>query len=291
MFGMMETLLSFIFRQIGTRSDRPSVLGGLHSKIGAIPYIPNFTVPIFGDGSLGDVTISGTVTLDPGSIYQYKNLTIPQGQVLIPHKAIVMVKETLTVSGLVSASGKGAGGGRNGAYNFDRNAGDGDNGNGFAGAGGGGGKYSSYTPGNGGSTTYKDGGLGGTAPGNGEGFLYAAGIWHLPDYIFNASGGGGGGGTAGSGDGGRGGAGGGAIVIVAKNILINSTGAIRAEGLDGGAGNNGSPGGGGGGGGLIYLLSTTLEQNGAISVSGGVGAPGTPAGGNGGNGCLIKVVV
>ena len=294
MFGMMEALLSFLRRQVGLRTDAASSTGSLHGKLewygeGIINdvantrkdlIIPHWVVPLLGDGSLGNKTISSNTTLNPKEIYQYNNLTVNAGRTLTAHGAVIMVRDTLTVSGLISASGMGAAGGSS------KSSSSGDNGKagyGFAGAGGGGGRFD-YNGGAGGSTTFKTGGAGGTSSSNkgeaGEGWSRPpAGLWSWPDYIINARGGGGGGCGGVSGDGG---AGGGALFILARNIIVNSGGAIRADGV------STDSRGGGGDGGLVYLLATeSFVQNGEITALGGT----ANSGGKGGNGCVIKVVL
>lgn len=102
-------------------------------------------------------------------------------------------------------------------------------------------------------------------------------------YDNSASAGGGGGGGRGigasesGGGGGGGGSSGGIIAIYAKNIIINSTGIIQANGGNGGNGGNGNTdgagggGGGGGNGGQIILVYNNLINTGAITVSAGTG--------------------
>jgi hypothetical protein len=295
---MMEALLSFLRRQVGLRTDAASSTGSLHGKLewygeGIINdvantrkdlIIPQWVVPLLGDGSLGNKTISSNTTLNPKEIYQYNNLTVNADTTLTAHGAVIMVRDTLTVSGLISASGMGAAGGSGSS------GGVGKAGYGFAGAGGGGSRFD-RDGGAGGSTTFKTGGAGGTSDSNkgkaGEGWSTRtpAGLWSWPDYIINAQGGGGGGGGGSggvNGASGNGGAGGGALFILARNIIVNSGGAIRADGV------STDFRGGGGGGGLVYLLATeSFVQNGEITALGGTADPG----GKGGNGCVIKVVL
>ena len=54
---------------------------------------------VYGDGSDGDVTISGTVTLT--SDRYYNNLTVPLGNVLLTNGYRVFVKNTATINGVV----------------------------------------------------------------------------------------------------------------------------------------------------------------------------------------------
>jgi len=107
------------------------------------------------------------------------------------------------------------------------------------------------------------------------------------------SGGNGGPGYAGiGGAGGNGGVGAGIVVICARNIVINSGGAITAEGEDGQPGGDANPdyqaggggGGGGGAGGFICLVYSTLVNNGTISANGGAGGSGGARGTGSGTG-------
>ena len=301
-FGMMEALLSFFRRQVGLRTDTADVGGSLHAKLKQmgvvlqeVSALPPLLEPFFGNDPLSNITISSNSSLSDGYIHRYNNLTVNAGITLNVNKSIILVKDTLTVNGLISASGKGGLGG------LKPGTGDtqpGQDGYGYAGAGGGGGwGYSSYGK-NGGSTLHKVGGSGGAPIGGGQAGgwyvnLPAALFWDMSDYIINACGAGGG---ASGRDGdyyNPGGDGGGSILLFARKINVNSSGAIRADGIDGG---EYSPvgGGGGGGGGLIYILAMEeLVIDGVVSASGGSG--GRPAnydwGGNGGNGCVTKVVL
>ncbi len=70
---------------------------------GSAFYIDNPQLAIpheYGDGSDGDVTISGTVTLT--SDMYYNNLTIPSGQTLDPNGYRVFVKGTMSGTGTIS---------------------------------------------------------------------------------------------------------------------------------------------------------------------------------------------
>lgn len=99
-------------------------------------------------------------------------------------------------------------------------------------------------------------------------------------------GGGGGGGAVDGGGGGGGGAAGASAYISARTIVVNGSGAIRADGGDGGDGaagtaspGDGGGGGAGGGGGLVYLVTQSLINNGLIQAR--AGNPGTPGAANG----------
>lgn len=113
------------------------------------------------------------------------------------------------------------------------------------------------------------GGVGGSGGGSGS--------YLVSPSIYSDPGGGGGGGAAG-----------GSLYIAARNIVIETTGAITANGGDGGDGGDGAStplgrgiypsagggGGGGGGGGLIYLVYETLTNAGTIEVAAGQGGVG-----------------
>ena len=86
----------------------------------------------FGDGSDGNVTVSGTTSLASHDIKQYLNLTIASGGTLTTTETnaavlIIYVRERLYVAGTIDMNGNGG------------NTADGDNADRYAGSGGGGG--------------------------------------------------------------------------------------------------------------------------------------------------------
>lgn len=260
-------------------------------------------VGLFGDGSLGDASISGTLTLT--SERSYNNLQVLNGGIINTNGHILKVRGTLTINsgGYIRC---------NGADGTD----------GYAGNAGGTAPYTSVAnpelgvPSSGGNGYYLGSvGFYTTQPGyGGGGTVVNTGA----PYLFRTGSGGGGGGglsddlgtaatTADSvwllagagGDGGYGeyggmsydningaggGAGGGVCCIYAYKI--NNAGSIQANGGAGGDayggpyGNYGGAGGGGGGGTVIvYYRSTTGSGVGTLEANGG--AAGSNSGGSG----------
>lgn len=255
----------------------------------------------FGDGSLGDVVISANTELNGGGqIYQYNNLTINSGITLTANQSIIVVKDTLTINGLITASGMGGpGGGERPGNTSGPYAGNaGRDKTGYGGAGGSGQGREGYSGGKGGSTAHRRGGYNSSTTypymNPGEGYIsgYSASLMNLA-LLLESGGGGGGSGYAGNDtneDGVAGGNGGGCILIQANNIVINSGGAIRADGLNGSARLRVGCGGSGGGGGGFILLQGSITNNGTISVAGGLGN-GDSAGNKGGDGIIILLEV
>jgi hypothetical protein len=243
----------------------------------------------FGDGSDGDVTISGSVTL-ARNMY-YNNLVIPAGAALYPDGYIIHVKNTLEVDGTIARNGHGGapwwgnwnapalpgdrplGGSGAGGTPFpgDRRYG----GNGVIGGGGGIGGYGS-----------KCTGEGSNASGGSVQFFHSVkSPYFFVPFLFGKGGGagGGGGGRSSACYGGGGGSGGGNILIIAKKIILNGkitanggNGADGVKGKDcdysgGGVPGDDSGGGGGGGGGMIVLIYDSKTGGGIISVKGGTG--------------------
>lgn len=188
-----------------------------------------------------------------------------------------------TVTGTITATGKGfrGGNGTNGGNGGDEAEGDpgpgatnhsdpdpngngGGPGNGNGGAGGGGGNGGTGT--DGGEVLSGQGGHGGEDSGN-------AGL-------TLATFGGGGGGANDNSSAGNGEDGGGFVLILSK--LLTVTGSVVAGGVNG---TNGTSAGGGGAGGSVLLKGQvlTLGSN-KVTAQGGSGGTGTRAGGNGGTG-------
>lgn len=270
-----------------------------------------------GDGVDGNVTISVNSSIPyADKVMRYNTLTINQGVTLSPHASdkgmIICVKGKLTVNGLISASGKGAtGGAQQTGNNFTGN--NGTDGGYIAGSGGrGGGAYESAyglrNGGNGGNTiasgatTYVSGynGATGLIGQYSPTVLGGTSLANIIRQTFGAGGGAGAGKVCESGNvtGGAGGIGGGYIYIEADEIEISVTGAIRADGTNGGNGTvNSCPidsggqyrcaagGGAGGAGGLIILRAKKIIKSGVVSAAGGTGGNGAQAAqGQGGNG-------
>ena len=244
----------------------------------------------YGDGSDGDVTISGNTSLSRDMFYN--SLTVNSAVTLNANGYRVFVKGTCTVNGTISNDGA---------------AGSGSTGGAVAGAGSLGG-VSGGTGGNGGTTTGSNGsggfntiaGQGGAGGSGASGAGGTAGSVTTPAATFGAlrhvaavlsggyisarngaanptqgSGGGGGGGDGTAGGGGGGG--GGVLAVLARTITVGASGVIQANGGAGAnaaAGNRG--GGGGGGGGLVWLVYDRLTNSGTIQAAGG--AKGTKTG-------------
>lgn len=280
------------------KADSAQSDGTAWSDIASMP-----DVFLFGDGSDGDVSISGTVILTRDMYYH--NLTISSASVLNTNGWRVFVSGILDMTATPSSghiNNKGidatlqpaaAGGAGNSV---------GGGSDGIIGA--------AITSVQGGVSTATDaGGQGGLS---GTSFTVATAATRnaltgirprrltldLIKGIFVAltGGSGGGGGNSANAVGGGGGGGGGVIFIAARTInrsasnftIINANGGIGGSGTAGGVSAGG--GGGGGGGGLIYVIYRYLTgstQTLAMQTSGGlggVGGIGATHGGNGGGG-------
>lgn len=252
---------------------------------------------VYGDGSDGDVTISGNTTLTR-SMY-YNNLTINSGVTLFPVGFAIYVKGTLTVNGTISTKGNDGVGSTIGAQIWTNasscyapglqggSPGSAANGSacpygqsGFAGGMGGlGGNSPGYTGGGAGST-----GLPFMGAHAGIGVL--GGVLLAASTVIGAGGGLGGGGGAGTnGYGGGGGGGGGPLFIAARNVVVGATGVITSRGGNGGnAPGTNAGGGGGGGGGPLMGCYDTMTNAGTITSAGGAGGSGVGTGSVGGTG-------
>lgn len=230
----------------------------------------------FGNGSDGDVTISGGTTTLTRDMY-YDTLTIDSTGILVPAGYCIFCKTACINNGLIQMNGGnganavgavgGAGGTpatSNGGLLGGRPGGNGANATLSAPAvvgsqtllGGAGGAGADTATTFGGNIKF------GTTYVNGATFL---GNIALMPFLFRVNstggvllggipGGGGGGGAGGAvGGGGGGGAGGGWIMVVARDI--SGTGTFEAKGGNGGNGAAGGGSGGGGGGGVVYFLS------------------------------------
>lgn len=267
---------------------------------GARLFVNPSTMPsnFFGDGSDGDVTISGNTTLTRDMFYN--NLTINTGVTLTTANYRIFVKDTLTnnnaTTGIVNNGGNGSG----------VNGGSVASGSLIAGASGGAGATNSTSYGGGG------GGGGGTVwifaktittqggikalGGNGANGLYSggsagnfagsAGTASTKTLITANTGGAGGQGSVSA----LGGAGGVRTLstMSTHNLLtmsfyidtVSMVGLTSGTGGGGGGYDNASGGGGGGGGqgGVILCVYKTLTTSGTLSVAGGTGGS---AGGSG----------
>ena len=264
---------------------------------------------LFGDGSDGDVVISGNTTLT-GDM-DYDDLTIDVGIVLETAGYEVRVKGTLLNNGTIRNNGTV---GTNGVNATSGSGGSG----GSGGAGAVGNTYSS-------GTTGGNGGGGGSGN-NGNGSGGVAGADENPALGVDGSGGGAGGtGSSGGGSGGSGGSGGTAtaetvaldlstagmtndigitetemsptqeILGAEASVSVASLSASAGGGGGGGGNSDGANGGGGGGagaggsGGVVVLIAKIItnsatgiiECNGA---NGGIGGNDANFGGGGGGG-------
>lgn len=225
---------------------------------------------MFGDGSDGSATISGTTTLSRDMFYT--TLTVQNGGVLETAGFRVYAKTSATIDsgGTVRNNGQPGSGTAAGGSTGTLNGGG--NGSSFVGddtfdsLGGNGGDG-----GNGGSTANDPAAsLGGL-----RAYMQAVTGLFLNDSSNVAVAGGAGGG----GDFTDTGGGGGGVVLVATPTLTNN-GAIQAQG-----GNGGGTNGAGGGGGVILLVYGTKSGSGSTSVAAGSGGSGA------GSGTLIEVTV
>jgi len=263
---------------------------------------------IFGDGSDGDVTTTGDVTLTRDMFYN--SLTVDTGHTLYPAGYRIFVKGTLTVNtgGIIDRSGNDGSGTTGGAAlaagtlggsgaGGDTGAG-GDGGAGGSGGGvmvivaknivnngtiranGGAGVDGSATSGthvagnNGGSTNPSLGGAGGDGGDTGG----------SPNYL------GGTGGTVTAAKTGKDAV----IGIISESVqsLIKGGGGGGSGGCDDNTGGTtGTCGGGGGGGGYILIIynsaSWNVEQ--ALGGTGGAANGGQSAGSNGAAGTVVKI--
>lgn len=241
MFGLNEAQIALLMRTNGIMSDMRS--------IGA-PYVGRFGT--FADGDYSP----GTSTTLTKNMYMWRDVNIGAGiTITVPSPGVLIFARDVTISGLLTASGKGAAGGA--AVSAS-----GTTVNGNPGA-------------NGGGVIGGDGGAGGDEGGGAGGGGKGAFIKNVLIDIFNAlsanAGAGGGSGSAFNGTSGVGGAGGGYIFLTCNTLTVNSGGAIRADGINGGTGTNVSGGGGGGGGGGIIIVAKNIVNNGNITAAKGLG--------------------
>ena len=269
----------------------------------------------FGNGSDGNVTVTGALTLTRDMFYN--NLTLNSAAAITTAGYRIFVAGTLDISAapagaikwnsaasstnLGSSGGNGAGGAQAGT-GLPGNAGSagtsGKQGGASLAAGTGGAGYGTLggAAGAGAASAYQPSGYVPNCP---TGLILSGTTLTLPLAASGAPGGGGGGGASDmSGTAGGAGALGGGTVVIIANVIYRGTnttaGIIQAKGGNGTAGVNGgnggvegSSGGGGGGsgggGGWIVIIANVLTGSaitGAIYVSGGAGANGGVGGFN-----------
>jgi len=267
---------------------------------------------IFGDGSDGDVTISGDTTITRDMYYN--NLTINSTKTLNPGGYRIFVKNTLTNNGIISTNGNfgedGAaaapanppGGAALSAAYLGASGAGGTGGGGAPSTGAAGGSLTSSlgAAGGAGGNAANAGGAGGTVtppPSTSGSFSVLPMTTILYDYIvglrITGGAGGGGGGRDGGADEGGGGGSGALVMLIVTRFLVNE-GVISANGGAGGDGYGVAAGGGGGGGANIYLIYSKKTGAGTITANGGVkgtGAGGRPDGTDGSAASIIELVV
>jgi hypothetical protein len=282
-------LLYAVVDPAGTPLDRKVTIATLQAELNGLVGM------FFGDGSDGDVTVTGGTTTLTRDMF-YDDLTISSTGILAVAGFRVFVRGLLTIeaSGVLHADGANAianaGGGFGVQGTVDRG---GVGASGVSGAAGANGTSVSTSlggaGGNGGAGASGAGGTGGTAtaPAAAVGpprfpsvFGWARNSTSVLAYT------GGGGGASGGGDatpthGGGGGSGGNILVVVARTI--SNSGTIRANGGAGAARGFGTNpgGGGGGGGGAVIIVSTSTSVGGTVTAAGGTFGAGAGTGVNG----------
>ena len=279
---------------------------------------------LFGDQSDGDVTISGFTTLSREM--HYNNLTVTSTGRLKPNGNRIFVRGTLTidVGGSIDDDGFDAtnqvgrtgfvarnylgGQGTNGGSGWSLNAANFANGNAAVNNTNCSLNATNTAPsgGNGGNSSSRTGGLGGTAPQNATPQKWSGRALDGRGSFgaFNGGSGGGGGAihvgayTSGTFISGGGGSGGGIVWIAASTIVNN--GNISARGGNGangslGGGTGNCAGGGGGGGGDVAIITRSTSIEGTVNITGGTGGTavgvGATNGGNGNAGSYVMMVV
>lgn len=280
-------------------------------------FSAGYGLGLFGDGSDGDATITGTTTLSKEM--HYNNLTISATGTLKPNGYRIFVRGVLVLAagGSINDDGLDAVGTAQGAALAARNYLDAGSTQGAvgrvtAGIGAAGGAQPSNVSPNalGLAPTGGAGGAGGVNAGGAGGssnFMSPSQRWSSCAVQFSGrasgtnawkggTGGGAGGADATGGTIGNSGAGGGGagIVWVAAYVVVNA-GRISANGGGGAAaattGSASAGGGGGGGGGLVCLITTTNTGVGTVSANGGPGGAGAgPSGAAGAAGSVGSVV-
>lgn len=234
-----------------------------------------------------------SITVNSGVTWSAKAWTGSVGGILV-----YKCSGTVTVTGTISATGKGFQGSGSTFSNTYGNTGEGDvgaavtnqrsrNGNG----GGGAAQGATYTGGGGGGGNGLAGSNGNTGTGGvlgGQGGT-TSGSTDLTLFTF----GGGGGGASNSGDQNIGGTGAGGIFGFSVDLSV--TGSMVANGNDGDDASGtavGAGGAGAGGGGSILLnVQTGTLGTDLLSAAGGTGGTGYSGGGNGGNGGVGRIYI
>jgi hypothetical protein len=251
--------------------------------------------PLYGNGSDGNVTVSGTTTLT-GDAY-YNNLEVTG--TLNTANFRVFVAGTLSGNGTIACNGgsvANASAGGNAVTSQVYLAA----GNGAAGATGAGGTATAVAQklgGNGGAGGAGSTGAAGGAQ-TGTANVAAAGGTNLYQDVLafmrgqpvgssttrlSGGAGGGGGGGDGTNAGAGGGAGGGSVFVAARAVTF--TGSVTATGGNGGTRTTGNVGGGGGGGGgVVVVVTGSNTQTFTVSVAGGTAGNGNGTGTAGANG-------
>lgn len=238
---------------------------------------------LYGDGSDGDVSIVGTVTVAREMFYN--SLTVPAGAVVNVAGFRVCVRHKVTNFGTIHCDGGNASG-ATGGTDAQNIYGSGTHNGGSGGSNGANGLAPSTTVstgydaapvargGNGGNAGAFIGGASGTVSGSvPTGYrvrgLTAALAAYQRATLFNPGSSGGGGAAAAAGDtGGGGGARGGFLYLFARSI--DNFGSIRANGGNGANGTGANAGGGGGGGGgIVFLIAQRVNNFGTIAAAGG----------------------
>jgi len=276
---------------------------GVVKEIQAGDIVDPTVLPFMGgDGSDGDVTISGNTTLIRDMYYN--TLTVNNGVTLITGGFVIYAKVSVTNNGTIARNGNAASGHTAGATLANGTLGGGTAGGtcgGLSAGGGGGGAgviviVAKSIVNNG--TIQANGGAGGGALSGGGAFAGAVGTASTAAL-------GGAGGKGGKGDASYDGANGGALSnntcqdmrsFLGIRGWYESGGAIGKflGGTGGGSGGQGlnignNGGGGGGGGGYIFLIYASITV-GTIQVNGGAGGAKYGAGDNGATGSNGKIL-
>jgi hypothetical protein len=234
-------------------------------------------------------------------LVQYKNITIDSGKTLTATAwggttggiVALIANGTITVTGIIVATGKGFVAQGNTGVNQIGFQGEGTVGAGGTrsisanGNGGGGGGNEGSDGGGGAGGGHAAAGTAGQASGGSSGGTSgaAAGAAALTTMVFGGAGGSGGGNDSGN-AGGVSGAGGGIVLLIAPTITVTGTIITGATNGNGGSGTEGAGGGGAGGSVLLKGKTLTLGTN-LITAPAGAGKVCT--GGDGGAGSVGRI--
>lgn len=281
---LLDTPLYIVYVPAGATNLNPADVFNRRAFVPESPVVRQ----LFGDGSDGDVTISGGTTTLTRPMF-YDNLTIASGGVLDTAGYIVCVRTKLTVQsgGIIRNNGGNASVSAGTSPPGVASGGDADTstqananfGRRIAGTEGG-------TGNNGGTSTASGtlrmgigggGGRGSHTSGTEAGPAVTARPHRAFALMFSPwNFGGGRGGYSGSSlsnGNGSGGGGGGVVEIWASEIVVEAGGTIQANGGNGAAGGSaGAQGGGGGGGGAVLLYYGRYDNAGTVEAAGGLGA-------------------